>query len=120
MMSGNGRARATTGLATSVITKANNALIKRIFSPPYVRIHFLRRRCAPGRMIAKIPAIAPSELRLTLTPGLGLERRRLVVDVDRVRCASAEVTPEVEGELVRSEEHTSELQSLAYLVCRLL
>src|SRR2546425_2209206 len=24
------------------------------------------------------------------------------------------------GELVRSEEHTSELQSLAYLVCRLL
>src|SRR2546425_4441955 len=26
----------------------------------------------------------------------------------------------VEGETIRSEEHTSELQSLAYLVCRLL
>src|SRR5205823_11941132 len=30
------------------------------------------------------------------------------------------VTPDGKGELFRSEEHTSELQSLAYLVCRLL
>src|SRR2546425_8878018 len=32
----------------------------------------------------------------------------------------AEVTPEIASLLYRSEEHTSELQSLAYLVCRLL
>src|SRR2546423_5314189 len=30
------------------------------------------------------------------------------------------VMPELDGPGVRSEEHTSELQSLAYLVCRLL
>src|SRR5205823_13395014 len=28
--------------------------------------------------------------------------------------------PPVQGDWIRSEEHTSELQSLAYLVCRLL
>src|SRR2546423_10436900 len=34
------------------------------------------------------------------------------------RSAAAKFAPEVDG--CRSEEHTSELQSLAYLVCRLL
>src|SRR2546425_7257909 len=34
--------------------------------------------------------------------------------------AEAEATRKRVGVLVRSEEHTSELQSLAYLVCRLL
>src|SRR5205823_13611452 len=34
--------------------------------------------------------------------------------------ASLHVGVDVEGRLHRSEEHTSELQSLAYLVCRLL
>src|SRR5687767_15209255 len=32
----------------------------------------------------------------------------------------AAATTDVAGEVPRSEEHTSELQSLAYLVCRLL
>src|SRR3989441_4809141 len=34
--------------------------------------------------------------------------------------ASGKVTPETAAKIGRSEEHTSELQSLAYLVCRLL
>src|SRR5205823_12206838 len=38
----------------------------------------------------------------------------------RVRIVSVEPTPENEQQGIRSEEHTSELQSLAYLVCRLL
>src|SRR5205823_12766331 len=37
----------------------------------------------------------------------------------RVRCHDERPPPEGDAEL-RSEEHTSELQSLAYLVCRLL
>src|SRR2546425_4085389 len=44
----------------------------------------------------------------------GLDLRRHVErQVDVLR-------PHARGEAVRSEEHTSELQSLAYLVCRLL
>src|SRR5687767_15650490 len=34
--------------------------------------------------------------------------------------ADGEITADTNGRLLRSEEHTSELQSLAYLVCRLL
>src|SRR2546425_3899718 len=39
---------------------------------------------------------------------------------ERVRNVGLKVVSEFEPFLVRSEEHTSELQSLAYLVCRLL
>src|SRR2546425_2293158 len=45
------------------------------------------------------------------------EPARLVEAVDRFGCAREHAHP---ARLVRSEEHTSELQSLAYLVCRLL
>src|SRR2546425_2450042 len=49
-------------------------------------------------------------------------------EIDRVKSRGGyetadviDVTPETPGlEAMRSEEHTSELQSLAYLVCRLL
>src|SRR5687767_15656259 len=40
--------------------------------------------------------------------------------VEQCRAAEAERGAIVRDRLVRSEEHTSELQSLAYLVCRLL
>src|SRR2546425_7696517 len=45
-------------------------------------------------------------------------RKRLVpLIAEQVRCLKEQILPELEA---RSEEHTSELQSLAYLVCRLL
>src|SRR5205823_10343041 len=39
---------------------------------------------------------------------------------DNAENHGVEVEPHVGRDLTRSEEHTSELQSLAYLVCRLL
>src|SRR2546425_8239181 len=38
----------------------------------------------------------------------------------RARCASPQDLSACRRKILRSEEHTSELQSLAYLVCRLL
>src|SRR2546425_3991199 len=56
--------------------------------------------------------------------------RKMRIEVRRVQPAHAQNTaalrrpgfgpPEHRGTMQRSEEHTSELQSLAYLVCRLL
>src|SRR2546425_1708660 len=78
-----------------------------------------------------VPAAIWAETAMVLV-GLGsifylfLKDRRL----DRFAAASAEVgtvfaaivltTGPIWGKPIRSEEHTSELQSLAYLVCRLL
>src|SRR5687767_15339300 len=45
---------------------------------------------------------------------------RGVGDDVQVRARHCDDQPAGEREAVRSEEHTSELQSLAYLVCRLL
>src|SRR5205823_2499522 len=44
------------------------------------------------------------------------------IDLDKLLAAIDETTllVQINANLVRSEEHTSELQSLAYLVCRLL
>src|SRR5258705_1848937 len=47
-------------------------------------------------------------------PGRGRVERRFVADLDRFDTNSEVLTRE------RSEEHTSELQSLRHLVCRLL
>src|SRR2546425_8188799 len=59
--------------------------------------------------------------------GIGQRRRWHAVEVPDVphhaapHRARALLQPSLaEGEVSRSEEHTSELQSLAYLVCRLL
>src|SRR5205823_8635770 len=46
--------------------------------------------------------------------------RRHAGDVAPVEGDPARVAAQVAGDQVRSEEHTSELQSLAYLVCRLM
>src|SRR2546425_2276447 len=59
--------------------------------------------------------------RSTLFPYTTLFRSAIMKLIIRPACATdAEVICEYNRRLARSEEHTSELQSLAYLVCRLL
>src|SRR5205823_14149137 len=57
---------------------------------------------------ASLPLVSTEDGRYQVRPGERLDRDFIL----RLRYAAAEP--------VRSEEHTSELQSLAYLVCRLL
>src|SRR5205814_7225870 len=57
----------------------------------------------------------------TLFPYTTLFRsRRASVRPERAKCARASFRPRSRGAGARSEEHTSELQSLRHLVCRLL
>src|SRR5205823_8910792 len=59
--------------------------------------------------------------RSTLFPYTTLFRSRAVLPAERrVHDAGVPRAPVQSGRAQRSEEHTSELQSLAYLVCRLL
>src|SRR2546425_8987554 len=63
--------------------------------------------------------------RSRVRPGaLGLAAQQIEQDAAAVLFLTLDEKPEVHGRaagrLDRSEEHTSELQSLAYLVCRLL
>src|SRR5438045_6890571 len=51
------------------------------------------------------------------SPRLGRRRKARTLDADRARRMER---PSAAGEGARSEEHTSELQSLRHLVCRLL
>src|SRR2546425_7760599 len=56
--------------------------------------------------------------------GVGAIRPAFLLPQDeehpRVRPAAQDLSSDAAGIIDRSEEHTSELQSLAYLVCRLL
>src|SRR2546425_2776626 len=54
---------------------------------------------------------------LVAAPLVRTDRSALVASGDLALALSGDL---VEGRVGRSEEHTSELQSLAYLVCRLL
>src|SRR5687767_15831612 len=58
-------------------------------------------------------------LRAAATGRVGLRSRRHLQRVRRIAAVSTESSAHVRVQ-PRSEEHTSELQSLAYLVCRLL
>src|SRR5687767_15622699 len=60
--------------------------------------------------------------RSTLFPYTTLFRSREHFDVVHVigRAVEVEIVDQLRAGEIRSEEHTSELQSLAYLVCRLL
>src|SRR5205823_10276078 len=87
---------------------------------PYTTL--FRSRLAPGA-----PVGGAVELALTLDSDRGAAARAGSVGaaVDPQAAAGRRVTPSGDavragGVGVRSEEHTSELQSLAYLVCRLL
>src|SRR2546425_7262874 len=69
-------------------------------------------RLPPRRAVPALPAPSPDDPHL---------RRRLPVHLrDRVAAAPASRLRRHGIPRFRSEEHTSELQSLAYLVCRLL
>src|SRR3712207_8716014 len=63
---------------------------------------------------------------LALAPGVGVDVRELAAWAIRTRdprtdLDDLELPPaDLLGDLLRSEEHTSELQSRQYLVCRLL
>src|SRR2546425_9100430 len=93
-----------------------------------------------GRGLGKRDAVAPERLRelrglelldrpvyrlleLPIHPakaGADLQVAGGVVDFRRAKARVLLDEPAAERRLHRSEEHTSELQSLAYLVCRLL
>src|SRR5690348_17903846 len=84
----------------------------------------LLRHTTPGRLLAEIGAELGSPI---LEFGqLGLQAPDLAVDARQLRpgLLFADVTVAVpgpgEGLNLRSEEHTSELQSPVHLVCRLL
>src|SRR2546425_5232298 len=70
-----------------------------------------------------LPIFVRSQLRSQLRRRLGHPAEQLVARPGRparnraARLADRQLQPQLVG---RSEEHTSELQSLAYLVCRLL
>src|SRR2546425_9650408 len=72
----------------------------------------------PVRPAKKLAIVACMDARLTIEPALGLKAG----DAHIIRNAGGIVTEDAIRSLLisRSEEHTSELQSLAYLVCRLL
>src|SRR5205823_11438236 len=75
-----------------------------------------RRACPGGLLVVRLrPLQAPAVLR-RLAQGLGI----LAGQVHHRRSPEDELDRREFRALVRSEEHTSELQSLAYLVCRLL
>src|SRR2546425_2057852 len=88
------------------------------------RLHRLprpRRGRADGRAVRHRDAL-PQRLdtpRLTLALQVLREEREAALPAVLGRLLLVDLRPVV-GEERRSEEHTSELQSLAYLVCRLL
>src|SRR5687767_15417268 len=79
-----------------------------------LRAHYRRHREALMNLVSD----APTEL-------IAAHYRRVIADID-VSLAKLDQTdsplppPPIRRSEPRSEEHTSELQSLAYLVCRLL
>src|SRR2546425_5068394 len=68
-----------------------------------------------NRMVVVQVRAAPKEFKLSFKFGSGVKTRDVVVFTRQFATMINAGLP-----LVRSEEHTSELQSLAYLVCRLL
>src|SRR2546425_4705502 len=63
---------------------------------------------------SSFPALSPDQAHLAFSAN---DTGRSEIYVQRFQGGDA---PKLAGERRRSEEHTSELQSLAYLVCRLL
>src|SRR2546425_7294282 len=71
-------------------------------------------RAPRGAVVPEI-YVHPIKSRYNRPHGRG-DRRQRIGPSARARAPR----PRHEGDCIRSEEHTSELQSLAYLVCRLL
>src|SRR2546425_12805569 len=68
-----------------------------------------------GPRLARLLAVEPHDPVRELV----LPRRERARELDQEGRARATVVRPDEADVARSEEHTSELQSLAYLVCRL-
>src|SRR5205823_14132235 len=86
--------------------------------PPRTRFLFFSRAAAPPHL-PSFPTRRSSDLNHT-TAERNFAAGFDVAEVQWHRPNEREQRGVVSGELQRSEEHTSELQSLAYLVCRLL
>src|SRR5687767_11640342 len=69
------------------------------------------RKLGKYEILCRLSLGGMSEIFLAFQRGLGGFQKLVVVK---------QILPDIKGEEERSEEHTSELQSLAYLVCRLL
>src|SRR2546425_8483797 len=83
---------------------------------PYTTLFRSINVCRVDRQQAPALAYESREL-LALTAYVARQSRGLPIDV----ATDARTQPFLDaGRATRSEEHTSELQSLAYLVCRLL
>src|SRR2546423_11724233 len=64
--------------------------------------------------------VALEELLQTVRDGLYIGRIWYTYPINGLRAGDFTCTVVADSYIIRSEEHTSELQSLAYLVCRLL
>src|SRR5205823_10333662 len=89
--------------------------------------HATALMCTRGILRTTVPAAFANGVVLRASGGPSilkeLSNEQLAIDVDdaaRLNVAAMAVQVFIGGEFERSEEHTSELQSLAYLVCRLL
>src|SRR3712207_6892483 len=85
----------------------------------YTYFFFLMIRRPPRSTLFPYTTLFRSAIEKTI---LGAERQIVMSDADRERTAFHESGHALVGMLTpgRSEEHTSELQSRQYLVCRLL
>src|SRR5687767_15236542 len=81
---------------------------------------FLMIRRPPRSTLFPYTTLFRSDLLATVDAGPADLARALPEHVQALGEALVEHAVAVEQDLRRSEEHTSELQSLAYLVCRLL
>src|SRR5205823_14200910 len=85
---------------------------------PYTTLFRSRKTSHSGRSFSvRVPTAPP---RAGCTPESGLWHRRYKRRPAPDRTERDNASPIGGSPLLRSEEHTSELQSLAYLVCRLL
>src|SRR5205823_7426608 len=97
----------------------------RCHTPPGHQYYALRRVCDRSNFsfdtstTAKIYTLSLHDA-LPICARPGIRSRYLPPGIRRVTPAGALRSPRQPSRAGRSEEHTSELQSLAYLVCRLL
>src|SRR5687767_15338902 len=89
------------------------------FPPPITVSHYL----AVGAVLFVTGAVCMATKRNALGVLMGIELVLNGANVNFIAFGSKYLRADnlgLDGQLIRSEEHTSELQSLAYLVCRLL
>src|SRR2546425_1496372 len=87
-------------------------------SPPFPYTTLFRSLKTDKPVIVDIE-VDPYENCYPMIPAGGCNHEMILEDPPEMKRGEKPV-PKVAGEDKRSEEHTSELQSLAYLVCRLL